>query len=62
MKIRTRYTKLRDRLLSLEQHLGVVHSEDDGYSEHVNREYGELPNLLKDVKALKEDKTQKEKK
>lgn len=50
---RTRTRKLKDRLLSLEQHLGVVHTEDDGYSEHVNREYGELPTLIKDVKELK---------
>lgn len=47
---------LKKRVQSLEEHLGVIYTTEDGYGDHLNREYGVLPNLTKDVKELKAKK------
>lgn len=44
---------VKKRLQSLEEHLGVIFTREDGYAEHLNREYGILPRLTEDVKELK---------
>lgn len=49
-------TKLKERIYSLEQYLGTVYGDKEGYFEHVNDEYGLLPNLVKSVDRLKEGK------
>lgn len=53
------FRKVLARIKSLEEHLGVVYAPDGDYAEHVNRKYGEIPQLLEDVKALKEKKGKK---
>lgn len=44
---------LKARVQSLEEHLGVIYTREDGYPEHLNREYGVLPRITADVKELK---------
>jgi hypothetical protein len=46
---------IKQRLLDLELYLGIAYAED-GYGgyEHIEKRYGELVELNKDVKALKE--------
>lgn len=60
MKIfKSRTAKLKERIYSLEQYLGAVYGDKEGYHEHVNDEYGLLPNLEKSVDKLKEAKGKK---
>lgn len=56
---KTRTKKLEERIASLEQYIGAIHTTEDGYSEHYAREWGKLPNIEKDVKALQEKKGKK---
>ncbi len=53
---KTKTKKLQERIASLEQHIGVIYTTEDGYAEHLNREWGELPALEKRVKAVEEEK------
>lgn len=57
MKLFKRKNQLKQRVIDLECYLGLAYA-DDGYGtlEHIERAYGELPNLNKDVKELKKGK------
>lgn len=56
---KTKTKELQERIASLEQHIGVIYTTEDGYAEHLNREWGELPALEERVKQLEEKKGKK---
>lgn len=47
---------LKKRLANLEEELGYIYTHEDGYPEHIRREYGDVVRLREEVKELKEGK------
>lgn len=47
---KTRSAKLKERILSLENHLGTAYVERDGYNDHILDDYGAIPGIKKELK------------
>lgn len=59
MKIFSRRATLKKRVQSLEEALGYIYTQEDGYAEHYPRTYGDVVDMKKALKQLEAKKGKK---